>query len=368
MKRCPRSFDVEAMRDGRLAGPELASFARHLAACPSCLREARALDGLAEQLRATGGDADELHVLRERVRLLAAFDRELLARDLPVRGLRRLRWPGAALALAAACLVIWWRLHPVRPAIAVVSPNGDAVWSQHTEGLRREIVLVRGALSIHVDHGSGRGRLVVRLPDGELEDQGTTFTVTVADGQTTRVAVDEGSVRLAIGGRAPVVVGAGETWTREPPRHAADAPRATGAAALASPSAAVPAPPAAVSVAAVGARPARGPTAASRTAGPRPSPARRAAVVATPALPDPAVDFGAAVAVLDVGAHREAAAAFATFLARYPQDPRAEDAAYLRVIALERCGAQGDMKRAAHEYLRLYPAGFRRAEVERLSR
>ena len=49
-------------------------------------------------------------------------------------------------------------------------------------------------------------------------------------------------------------------------------------------------------------------------------------------------------------------------------DPMAEDAAYLRLIALQRMGADGDMKRAAKAYLEQFPSGFRHAEVERLAR
>jgi TolA-binding protein len=71
---------------------------------------------------------------------------------------------------------------------------------------------------------------------------------------------------------------------------------------------------------------------------------------------------------LDVGDNRAAAAAFASFLAKHPRDPRAEDAAYLQVIALQRSGDQGSTKAAALEYLHRYPEGFRRAEVEPLSR
>ena len=72
------------------------------------------------------------------------------------------------------------------------------------------------------------------------------------------------------------------------------------------------------------------------------------------------------MAVLDSGADRAAAAAFGRFLAKHVRDPRAEDAAYLRVIALQRCGAADEMRRAAQDYLRLYPAWFRHAEMARL--
>jgi hypothetical protein len=60
--------------------------------------------------------------------------------------------------------------------------------------------------------------------------------------------------------------------------------------------------------------------------------------------------------------------AFASFLAKHPRDPRAEDAAYLRVIALQRTGDSESTRWAAQEYLRRYPEGFRRAEMGALAR
>jgi len=50
MSDCPRLFEVEAMRDGRLSGTERANFERHLTHCSDCAREARALDQLATAL------------------------------------------------------------------------------------------------------------------------------------------------------------------------------------------------------------------------------------------------------------------------------------------------------------------------------
>jgi hypothetical protein len=78
-------------------------------------------------------------------------------------------------------------------------------------------------------------------------------------------------------------------------------------------------------------------------------------------------EFRAAVTLLDGGANREEAAAFARFMTKHPGDPRTEDAAYLRVIALQRCGARDEMNGAAQDYLRLYPAGFRHAEIAKSS-
>jgi TolA-binding protein len=84
-------------------------------------------------------------------------------------------------------------------------------------------------------------------------------------------------------------------------------------------------------------------------------------------LDGPSLDFRAATALLGSGDNVAAAAAFAGFLAKYPRDPRGEDASYLRIIALQRAGDSGGTERAAAEYLRRYPKGFRRAEVEKLA-
>jgi TolA-binding protein len=68
------------------------------------------------------------------------------------------------------------------------------------------------------------------------------------------------------------------------------------------------------------------------------------------------------------GDNARAAAHFGTFLIEHPRDARAEDAAYLRVLALQRAGNSSAVKQAASEYLNRYPHGFRRAEVEPLAR
>jgi outer membrane protein assembly factor BamD (BamD/ComL family) len=71
---------------------------------------------------------------------------------------------------------------------------------------------------------------------------------------------------------------------------------------------------------------------------------------------------------LDRGDNHDAATRLGRFLKEHPRDPRAEDAAYSRVIALERSGDTSGMKDAAQEYLRRYPVGFRHTEVDALSR
>jgi TolA-binding protein len=72
---------------------------------------------------------------------------------------------------------------------------------------------------------------------------------------------------------------------------------------------------------------------------PTPSaPPRTPAPSASAPEPEPSDDFRAAMAELDAGDNTGAAAAFVTFLVKHPRDPRAEDAAYLRVIASSEAG------------------------------
>ena len=176
-----------------------------------------------------------------------------------------------------------------------------------------------------------------------MEDIGTTFMVSADDSRTTRVAVQEGHVVLRLRGQAPIALGPGDTWIPDP------RPAASARASVAPP--ADPAPPARLD---------RG---ERSTPSPRPS----ASLASLPAS-DASVDFRAAMAALDVGDNHQAAEAFADFLEKHPRNPRSEDAAYLRVVALQRSGDIAGVKHAALEYLRRYPAGFRLAEVEPLSR
>jgi TolA-binding protein len=81
-----------------------------------------------------------------------------------------------------------------------------------------------------------------------------------------------------------------------------------------------------------------------------------------------AAEFRAAVALLDAGRSADAATALRAFVARHAADPRAEDASYLLVLALQRVGDSAAVREAARAYLGRYPDGFRRAQVEPLGR
>lgn len=335
ISRCPRAFEVEALRDGRLSGAERARFEAHAAGCSACKREAATLEALAKSLRVSEEPhTDELHVRRERTRLLAAFDGRLTPP--PTRRARAWWGAAAALALVGGLSAFYLLTKPPAPPLALhpatveVRADTNARWSRSTEAQREVVALESGALFIRVEPGSAR-RLLVKLPDGELEDIGTVFSVSAAAGHTTRVTVQEGSVVLRLDGRAPIALGAGEAWVPPP--------------VVAAPS--LPAPAA---------------TATFRAA-PRSSP--KIAPSAEPPS-DAAAEFRAAMAAFNQGDTARAAELFTAFLGQFPRDSRAEDAAYLRTLAHQRRGDVAATERAAREYLARYPRGFRRAEVETL--
>ncbi len=347
---CPRLFEAEALRDGRLGDGERPAFERHLAVCPDCSREAEALETLAQALRASApAHADRVRVHRERIRLLGAFDRELLASVRPSATRGRLLWPAAIAAVLVGALVVQRgrrvgeALQPVASR-AVIHADGTTAWSERTDGDREVVVLAHGSLRIHVDRAARAHRLVVVLPDGELEDTGTTFTVSAENGRTTLVSVQEGSVALRLRGKAPLGIEAGNTWTPAVPPVPASAHASSA--------------------------PSNEPVPIAPSPSPLVNGKQEGAVTATTPGPvrDPSLDFRAAMAALDRGDNREAAFGFARFLATHPRDPRTEDAMYLRVIALQRCGDRGGTRTSALDYLRHYPHGFRHVEMEALSR
>lgn len=341
---CPRSFEAEALRDGRLTGSERVNFERHLAACAACASEVAELDALARLLH-QGKVVDELHERRQRVRLLAAFDASLVK---PERALRSHQWLFAAGIGSVLCVAAWAAWRPTRTTSAQatnvrVQAAGAAVWSTEAHGTEETVKLESGSLRIHVDHARAHTHLVVAVPDGELEDIGTTFNVNVEGGRTTRVSVDEGRVLVRLRGLPARTLNAGETWLPSPlPATAAGGPLASA------PAEPPQAPP---------------PRSASSDAN-----AGFARAAPHASVESPAADFRAAMAALARGDNRQAEAMLGAFLQKHPRDAHAEDAAYSQVIALQRCGDGARMQQAAAQYLARYPAGFRREEVAALAR
>ncbi|MGC4087519.1 MAG: hypothetical protein QM756_06435 [Polyangiaceae bacterium] len=82
--------------------------------------------------------------------------------------------------------------------------------------------------------------------------------------------------------------------------------------------------------------------------------------------PSASDDFARAIGAFRHGEYAEAERLFSAFRARYPRDARAEDATFLRAVARARGGDAAGAAALASDYLRAFPAGLRRAEAERL--
>ncbi len=348
MPTCSRHWEVEAVRDGRLGGTEKASFLRHATSCPACAAQVAWLDGFHSSLRALPAPPrDVLTARRSRRLILQRLDEEQLRPERrPV--VARMAWAAVLVALVMGP-GLWGRSSrapvpaPAAQGLSVeVVPRGQAVWSERHAGSRREVVLASGEVLVKVAHKSRLDELVVLTPDAEIEDIGTIFSVRVEGGATREVHVVEGAVSIRRHGGSPLVVTAGGHWVGPVVSPVASAmPERAPSVASSSPV-----------IAAEGARGrqrAPGPPAASRDDG-------RGA------------EFEQAMRLFRAGHLPAASADFDTFVLRHPGDARAEDAAYLSVVALARSGQRSAARRAASVYLTRYPNGLRARDVERLVR
>ncbi len=314
MSTCARAWEVEAARDGRLTGEARQTLEAHVHTCASCGRDAHALETLAEGLRGLGGgDVDDVSLRRLRHRMLDAVDAEQTGRERHGARRSRSRPTIAVLAVAAMALVAYtsWRAQrphveataapaspPPRPSQASqplllpqAAPSPTIVESEETRvevtaavGARftrtteadvERFELTEGTLGLRVQRPAKGRRVLVTVPDGEIEDVGTAFDVEVSGRRTERVSVHEGRVIVRLTDRPPATVVAGNAWRRTTPKTSASAKPNTNS--------------------------------------------------------------------------------------------DREDVAYLEVLRLMRDGREGDARVAAGRYLDDFPAGFRRAEMERVA-
>ena len=313
---CQRTWQVEAARDGRLSGKDLESALRHREHCAECSREQQRLDQLARELCALPELArDDLAVRRGRQQLMTEVNRSFLREPSP----EPKRWLAALALLPAAALgYALFARHAAHEASSVqpqsvieVHAPADARWQLYRDSSQERIDLSEGDASFRVFPHSGR-RVIVRLPDGEIEDMGTVFEVSVRAGHTEHVAVSEGRIAVRFTDQPEFRLSAGEQWQR---------------AARATPSSIAP-------------EPARSPATASA------APLRRApATTAATSLAKPAASAAAASSGLAT------------------DSARAEDAAYLKIVALLRQERYPEARAQAKAYLLRFPNGFRRIEV-----
>jgi hypothetical protein len=249
----------------------------------------------------------------------------------------------------------------------------------------QRFALHAGAVRVRVAPLLVGERFLIDTRDAEVEVHGTAFRVVVvspdagcADTERTRVTVSEGVVTVR--SRADEVrLTPGSSWlsdcTATPPTHQRRSENrgpdrrlrlATRAPSSYSPSSYT--------------RSSYAPSFYTPSAAPSTAPPSPVAPTApAPATPDnigaPAVTasllaaqnnlFAAAVRAKNQGRAREAATLFGRLVSEYPQGPLVESAAVQRMKVL----ATTDVNAAAHaatEYLQRFPAGFARAEAQRL--
>jgi hypothetical protein len=325
-RSCARVWEVEAAHDGRLPEAARAAHETHRQQCSDCAQEQLDLAKLNAQLRARSPlatNADQLGLRRVRSRVLDAANRRLLRAPRPA-------WKTRARLLLLAALVplaLLWAgsklLHaPHAQPEAVFLRLSPAPGTRYRHERKADVDYVDledGQLGVAFTRSLKRS-LVMRVPDGEVRDVGTVFRVTVRAGRTRAVSVSEGAVVLHRPGRSDVFVKAGQHYDAageiETPSVALPITRPVAQATVGTPAAAI--------------------------SGNSPTPPHAAITRAS------ITRRSHAPALVD--------------------DADAEDRAYLRILALLREGRAAEARIAAREYGHDYPAGFRRAEVERIAR
>jgi TolA-binding protein len=340
------------MLDRRISADDVASFERHLQTCPACARELhelRRLKELGEQL--PWPKTEPLQRRRQRGELL----RRAHGADASPAP-ERWSWSWAALAAVALCLLVLGGVATERalrreaPSPENVSyevlPGSGRAWRELQGGRDVRLQLREGEITLRISKLKTGQSFVLWLPDGELEVRGTTFTVELASGRTSRVAVREGLVALRLAAHPERLLGANQVWQAEAIAQPASSPSVEPAPLASS---------AEIS-----------PSAAPRPPVMAPSIARAPAPALSSAEPSTATDFALAMATFSRGDFASAEQLFQRFEARHPHSSQLEDSLFLRALSRERRGDTAGARALASEYLRRYPGGFRAAEARRL--
>ena len=353
---CDRLWEVDALREGRLSGRDVDSFARHREGCEEC----RLRFEEDERMRALGRalpsmEVDRLHARRLRQSILRAA----ATSEEPSRAPRGIVFGALAACFVLAAVFASWRLYvrsPVassnranataapntpmeRPFGATIDPEAGAVWEARTEGLVERVRLTAGAVAMTVRHREAGERFVVDLPDGEIEVRGTRFRVDVRDGTTRSVRVSEGLVALRRVGAEEVLLAAGESWPLLATSDVSE--RAKAAAPTAS---ARPLSPSRPNKRGADAHPVRSSPSSSPSA-------------ATESKNDDS-EYEAAVNLFSAQRYDEAARALHAFAIAHPDRPFADDAAFLEASALARAGRPDAAAVVAERFLDRYPSSL----------
>jgi len=370
MITCSRNWELRAIDEGRLAPADVAAFERHATACVACREELTKLEGFRALTRQMQVPLpSDLDVRRLRARVLRDAMSGSSSRQPPVVA----AIVGVAAIAAAAVTFVHLRGKATKTGdafAAVVTSSPDAHWTQTRGAGVERIALADGELRLRVRKQAALERFLVALPDGEVEVRGTTFEVSVHDGRTDRVHVEDGVVVVRVHGES--VLTAGATWP--PPADTASEPAATHARpspVQTSPSVAPPlapvAPPPAVRLA-----PSRREPPAeehSATEAHADMPTGRAAVT-TPSEPSDQemADYARAIDAYRLGRFVQASLMLATFVDAYPSSPLVDDAIFIEATSLASAGSTVAAARLARQHVARFPNSFHRKDAAILAK
>ncbi len=338
-ERCPRQWEVSAAHDGRLLQKDLESLNRHASGCDDCQRERERIETLAQGLRQLPPLPDDLLAARRMRHNLLAEVNGLIVAPAPRR--HPWRWAGGgALVVGVAAAVLIRHSTPAAnlPAPSAAAPRladaipvevtatSGSIWQKRLLADELHIDLSAGEIAAKIGPRKAGQRVRIQLPDGWIEDLGTTLSVRVEDGHTASVRVSEGRVLLQLRGRESRELNAGESWERSANSEPPVVPHASSAGVR---STAKAAPPAATHAT----------NPATATNPPRPG------TEPTDATEGAAPVGGSAARVA-----------------------REEDELYLHIVALARAHQVSEARAAAKDYLSRFPNGFRRDEVSEVAK
>ena len=374
---CVRSWQAEAVHDGRLSQRDVESFERHRQSCEVCEREARALIELADMAaRLPFEPSAPLEHRRARLALLRRANGRAVSAS-------QRSWVWGLAAAVFLCLVgggaLWLRAgESAAPAVAANAPasptfeiaaSPGAEWRTLERGSTVRVATSHGRFELRVARVKAGQRFLVELPDGQIEVVGTRFVVETDTERTLGVRVLEGVVALQIHGNSGSMLKAGEAWTAAPVEPSS-AETDQVAERVASPSASR-------SATARAPRSSAGSGKVPRTARESRSVASSSAASSSSAAPPSSSaaatgasageDFAVAMAAFSDGDYGRAEQLFSRFARRHPTDSRVEDALFLSAVARARRGDRPGARALAMEYLRRFPDGLRRAEAARLA-
>jgi hypothetical protein len=349
---CERWSDVESglAHESALDG----GLREHLAQCGFCANEAASQKQLRARLAELSREeaVNPFHLKKLRRELLLRAKGTVAPAARPMRA-----WAIALASAAAAALLFFFvgRL-TMRPSEAVsVSANPGARFSEKVADGRHVVELVDGEFDFDVNHRDGEPHLLVRVPDGEIEDIGTKFHVSVSNGRTVRVSVTEGEVELRRTNEPKLRLIAGMTFTPSPvPAPSSSASSAQVSSAPVAPSLATAPAPSAISSAPFS-PPA--PVVAVQ------SPAPKLAALSPRAV---ATTKHEASAFESNPTQAQESAVESERASRAARGLSEEDRAYLAVLRALNGQDKAAVRRLADDYLARFPQGFRQREIEAL--